>query len=538
MTLFFFWFWIGFQNPPSQNPVMARCGDLEIRQDAFIAAQKLSQHIPSTDSSVEKSHQRDLLKRLMVQKIIQQDPWVHAHMQAPAFQNQVQLRVVQALAQKERQYLRSTIPPMPQTDLQAQFNAAKKASEEDLRITFRHITLRKDEKRKFASEQEVGEFADQLLKRLRAGEDFATLAKAHSQSATAINGGLVKNSRLKELDQSLADLFMNLDTGALSDVMPTRTGFHIFQLVRKAKPTFDEHNTKKIIRASWQEARFAQLQAQHLTKLRQRHGLKEVKGTLQSATWNFPVSFYLEKFPNLDRAEAKQSLETMLLLAEAALARSDDYHALKTHYQDQEHHEISRKLRNRQYQAFIKSLPNERIKTIHDANPKAFKQKATANIHLIFIPQGNDSFATKQRLEKLVAALRGGRNFNETAQALSKGPYAESGGDLGVLEDREWSTLHPKVDFAIRQMEPGQISDPIFCSGKRIGVASHLSLNDGFAIIKVIDKKPETVLAFEEAVPQVRQAYARQNRAALEKEWMEKLLQDHQFEWVQFPLSK
>ena len=74
---------------------------------------------------------------------------------------------------------------------------------------------------------------DQLLVRLRAGEDFATLAKAESQdTGSATKGGDLGDwLKADQLVAPFAEAMSKLNPGQLSDVVETEFGFHIIKLL-------------------------------------------------------------------------------------------------------------------------------------------------------------------------------------------------------------------------------------------------------------------------------------------------------------------
>ena len=72
---------------------------------------------------------------------------------------------------------------------------------------------------------------EQLLSRLQAGEDFATLAKTESDDVgSAANGGdLGRWLKREDLVAPFADALAKLETGQLSGVVETQFGFHIIK---------------------------------------------------------------------------------------------------------------------------------------------------------------------------------------------------------------------------------------------------------------------------------------------------------------------
>jgi parvulin-like peptidyl-prolyl isomerase len=90
---------------------------------------------------------------------------------------------------------------------------------------------------------------EQLLMRIRAGEDFATLAKAESEDTwSAPQGGdLGRWLQRKELGDSFTDALLKLENGQISEVVKTPSGFHIIKrldFLPAHLPSFEEAQPK------------------------------------------------------------------------------------------------------------------------------------------------------------------------------------------------------------------------------------------------------------------------------------------------------
>jgi peptidyl-prolyl cis-trans isomerase C len=91
------------------------------------------------------------------------------------------------------------------------------------------LTKDADEAAKQAARTKI----DALLKRAKAGEDFAALAKEHSQDGSASQGGdlgfFPRGQMVPEFDQAA----FALEPGEISDVVSTQFGYHIIKLTEK-----------------------------------------------------------------------------------------------------------------------------------------------------------------------------------------------------------------------------------------------------------------------------------------------------------------
>ena len=76
--------------------------------------------------------------------------------------------------------------------------------------------------------------ADDILKQVKAGKDFAALAKEHSQDpGSAVNGGDLGYFRQGQMVVPFNEVAFKLATGAVCDLVETQFGFHIIKVVDK-----------------------------------------------------------------------------------------------------------------------------------------------------------------------------------------------------------------------------------------------------------------------------------------------------------------
>ncbi len=85
-----------------------------------------------------------------------------------------------------------------------------------------------------ASSEQVSkarQLAEDLVRRARAGEDFAELARRHSASGTALQGGDLGWRKHAEVPSLFSDLVPGMQPGQVSDPIRAAGGFHIVKLV-------------------------------------------------------------------------------------------------------------------------------------------------------------------------------------------------------------------------------------------------------------------------------------------------------------------
>jgi len=78
--------------------------------------------------------------------------------------------------------------------------------------------------------EEAAKRAADVQRRAAAGEDFARLAVAYSNSQTALEGGSLGWRKGTELPSVIADVIGKLEPGNVSEVLRTPTGYHVVRL--------------------------------------------------------------------------------------------------------------------------------------------------------------------------------------------------------------------------------------------------------------------------------------------------------------------
>jgi parvulin-like peptidyl-prolyl isomerase len=94
-------------------------------------------------------------------------------------------------------------------------------------MSFRHILI------KFSSydtKEEAKSAAENLLNRLKEGEDFESIAKKHSRGPHADRGGLWGTDEVKGFRKDLVTAISDLKEGEISPIINSSLGFHIFKI--------------------------------------------------------------------------------------------------------------------------------------------------------------------------------------------------------------------------------------------------------------------------------------------------------------------
>jgi peptidyl-prolyl cis-trans isomerase C len=132
-------------------------------------------------------------------------------------------------------------------------------------------------------------------------------------------------------------------------------------------------------------------------------------------------------------------------------------------------------------------VSDQESKAFYDSNPGLFKipeQVHASHILIKVAPKADaaQKTAARKKIEDIQKQLKNGDDFSELAKKVSDCPSSAKGGDLGYF--RRGQMVKPFEDVAF-SLKPGDVSGIV-------------ETDFGFHIIKVLDKKPETTLAYEQ----------------------------------------
>lgn len=135
----------------------------------------------------------------------------------------------------DRQRVASTLP-VTDAEVQAEYNANLDSYRKDEEVKARHI-LYKIDNQKAGSEAEAKAKADAAFKKLKAGADFAALAKAESEdTSSGPNGGdlgsFPRNAMVAEFSAAAFAAAVNDIVGPVKTVY----GYHVIQVLERTEP--------------------------------------------------------------------------------------------------------------------------------------------------------------------------------------------------------------------------------------------------------------------------------------------------------------
>ncbi len=402
--------------------------------------------------------------------------------------------------------------------------------------TFRHIYFRTDRASSPAEVEATRRRARRVADLARSGADFEGLVREHSDSEDSERGGVIGNVSPAALDDTTAGILASMSEGEVSPVVETRTGLHIFRLEQaiESEPLSEE----RIISTARNMLRRRQLQEEQtalLEELRNRIPIETGDSGWKIGSWQVGDSVLaFVQVPGGAVADApERQVVDQFLLAQEAMDRGLETPDVEEEVEHVMDSTVLERCLAEVRRDLVTEVPEDQLRDLYDAQPSRFEEGEKARVEMIFIPQGKDSFTTQRGVEDLVAQLRAGASFSDAARELSVGPGADQGGDLGVLELKEWGAFGPPVFKALRELETGVVSDPIYCTDKVLGSSS--LLKGGFAVVRVKERIPVTARSFDDAIDDVRRAWVMKNREAVTAMVEERILTEGEFRIVRLP---
>ena len=139
------------------------------------------------------------------------------------------------------------------------------------------------------------------------------------------------------------------------------------------------------------------------------------------------------------------------------------------------------------------AVTDAQVREFYDANPDKFTQDESIRAsHILIKTAETDDEAAKKKaraaIESVLKEAKGGADFGKLAQQHSQDGSAAQGGDLGFFPRGQ---MVPPFEQAAFALKPGEISDIV-------------TTPFGYHIIKVAEKRPASVVPFEQVSDRIR----------------------------------
>ena len=125
----------------------------------------------------------------------------------------------------------ATLPGPSDADAKDFYDKNPDRFKEEEQVRASHILVRVDPKADAAAKKRARAEIDAVLKKVRAGGDFAKLAQEHSQDGSASQGGDLDYFSRGKMVEPFNTVAFDLKPGQVSDVVETQFGYHIIKKV-------------------------------------------------------------------------------------------------------------------------------------------------------------------------------------------------------------------------------------------------------------------------------------------------------------------
>jgi len=145
------------------------------------------------------------------------------------------------------------------------------------------------------------------------------------------------------------------------------------------------------------------------------------------------------------------------------------------------------------------TVSDKESKGYYDSHPDLFKkpEQVRASHILIKVDPGEDEsqkVEARKKMEEIQEKAQKGEDFAALAKKFSEGPSSAKGGDLGYFGRGQMVKPFEEKAFALK---PGEVSDIV-------------ETRFGYHLIKVMEKKPETTIAYEDIKDRLEQDLKRE----------------------------
>ncbi len=414
-------------------------------------------------------------------------------------------------------------------------------------ILVRHIYKRVAAATSAAERARVRSEMEGLLDQLRAGASFVEMARRHSQSETAADGGLIgRISRHPPMEPEFAAAAWTLADGELSEVVELANGFHIILRedsgVEEAPPSFEAAAPalRREVVAARREACGQRLLAEIGAELPVSLPEAGLPVDPQPGDPMLKVGDETFTFADLEAlvheggslAGSPVTLQLMKQLGEALLltAAARREPELEAAYLEREaalrrQLAVERQWRSER-EALVAARPEEELRRFFDEHRGEFRSETRLELGLILLASGPQRSPrdTQELAAQLAARARGGESFEDLARRHSEHPTGREGGGLGLLP---WSRVRVlfgrDASEAAGELAVGAVSDPVVLARLPTPV---------YGVVRLVRRDEPRERSFEEARDDVVAALLARRVNDLDAELRQRILADIDFSVV------
>ena len=162
------------------------------------------------------------------------------------------------------------------TEVQVTEDELKKAYGEEKTASVRHILLLTQGKTD-QEKTEIHKKMEEILARAKAGEDFAELAKKHTEDpGSKDNGGLYEDFSRGKMVKPFEDASFTVPVGEISNVIETTYGYHILKVIDRKKEAQPFDQIKPQLETALKQRKSTEVYQDLMAKLKKKAGFKLV----------------------------------------------------------------------------------------------------------------------------------------------------------------------------------------------------------------------------------------------------------------------
>lgn len=183
------------------------------------------------------------------------------------------------------------------SNLQEKFEEDTKISEDDMKkyyednkddfytdtVTASHILIKTqdDEGNELSDtkKKEAKKKAEEVLAKVKAGEDFAELAKEYSEDSSASSGGDLGTFGRGQMVTEFEDAAFAMNAGEISDIVETEYGYHIIKVTDRVDKQESYEDVKDQIKSTLVSEKYSE----YIEKLREDSKIEEKEDIVKSA---------------------------------------------------------------------------------------------------------------------------------------------------------------------------------------------------------------------------------------------------------------
>lgn len=132
-----------------------------------------------------------------------------------------------------------------------------------------HILVKVDKNATKEDKEKAQKKAKDIQKRIKKGEDFATVAKEVSDCPSKANGGDLNYFAKGKMDPTFENAAFALSPGQVSDIVETQFGYHIIKLTDKKEAGIEPYDkVKDVLEKRMKQDKIGQQVSQYIDQLR------------------------------------------------------------------------------------------------------------------------------------------------------------------------------------------------------------------------------------------------------------------------------